>query len=638
MKKILLVLAIAAILVSAIPTTIGASSPLVVEEVNWFSLNNTVRVAPGYTNVPMVAEIVLETASSVYNLNISFNFTQYEKGIFSYSYVHGENRNLRDYYDFPIASPGETFTIYQLTNISPSAPSGMYSVAVDYSYVAGNSTVSGYTTGTIALLGSVDILPQAAYFGTPGNPIQATAYMGEVPVTVYLENNGNSPATNVTVSYTPQSPLNGQSSTEVVPAIPSYYSIPVTFTVSIGAANTTVTQSLNISYFGMTHTASFTLRLSGYPYLIPAGSYFNTGTISAGRGMNNVPLTFYIEDDARVPATNVSVSYSPAWPLTGTNQSTTLSVIPQYQAVPVTFIVNVTGNGTSFLQYVSVTYNGSSHSLTYKVILPGYSNVTVVNYYTNPPFIYQGEKFIILNAVMVNGGNSPSPPQKVYLTSNYFNVSTSPYSIPSLYPGRILNLTFLISAAERVGYAPVYLHINSINVTLPLTLLSKGSLVISHPAITVSPGSSTNLFTFYVTNSGKVALVDINVHILTPDILYIDVPSSNPLGSLTANNFTFSQLNPGQRIVVTFVMDVESSASPGNYPSQLFLSYRTNNSSVPFFVTSNFNVTVQNTAIQEITSTTTLAYIVIALAVVIIAGFTIVIRRLRKKRGIQGKK
>lgn len=629
MKYLLVIIGIAILIISGIPLTAGTPSPIAVTSAVWYSTNSTLLPAPGYSYVPLVVSFVAE--STVYNLNASLNYSGTNNNYFSYSHVLGKNGSGRDYYNFPAVEAGSSYTIFQFTNISPMAQDGLYQMILEYSFSEGNATVNGNATFKIALLGSVSIVPQTAYFGTPGNPIQATSYESGIPVTVYLENYGTAAATNVSVVYSPQGMLSGRVQAYTISAFPAFESIPITFTANIGAAGLTITQQVVISYYGLNHTYDFVLQLSAFPLIVAGGSVFNTGSVIAAQGMKNIPLTFYLVEDSSVPAVNVSVTYTPTDPLSGVTQHAIVSAIPQYEAVPVTFFVNISGPTVQSLQNLTLLYNGSYHSLSFEVIIPGYSNVSMVNYYTNPPYIYEDQQFVVLKVGLVNGGNSYSGPLNISLSSNNFTVTTLPYSFPSLPAGQLLNLSFLISAGSVTGPTNLYLHVNNKNFTLVENILSKGRVKISSPEFSVDSGTNGNLFNFAVKNTGNTTIVDLNLHILTPDVFYIDVPSSNPLGSLTANNVTFAQLVPGQTILVTFMMDVMSSVTQGSYPAQLLLSYRTNNSTTPFLVTHNFNIVVQQTAFQTLSASISLTYVVIVIAVAIIIAFSILIVRRRRK-------
>lgn len=630
MKKLLIFLGIAVLLMSSLPISSGASVPIAITGMSWYSENSTALAVPGYSYVPLAATFVSEV--SLVDLNVSFNFTSQGKGYFTYSYVQGPDKNVRDYYTFPITKAGDRYTIYQLTNISAVAPNGIYQMSLDYSYLSGNSTVTGNVSGQIELLGTVDILPQQAYFGVPGSPISATSYESNIPVTIYLVNNGNSAATNVTVSYMPQSPFTGALQSQVVAAFPAYTTIPVTFTISTGPARLVTNQTIDVVVYGVVHSEQFSVRLASFPYVVGAAAAFSTGSVVAAQGMKNIPLQFYLEEDSSVAVTNLTVSYTPTTPLSGVTQKTIVSALPAFTSVPVTFLVNISGNATTFDQNITLNYNGTSHIIEFQIVLPGYSNVSMINYFTTPPYIYQDEQFIVLRVELINGGNSISPPLNISLTSNAFGVSTSAYHLPGLASGQLLNLTFLLNATSSIGPTELHLHVNDKTFSLMENILDKGSVGLNSSQIAVNSGTNANLFVFTARNTGNVTLVNLDFHILTPDIFYIDVPSSNPLGSLTANNITFAQLVPGQAITVTFVMDVESAATPGTYPSQLVLTYMMNNSSNQFLVTHNFNVSVQETTIQHLSSTTGLTYIVLIVAVVIVIVFSTLILRRRKNK------
>ncbi|MEM0138675.1 MAG: hypothetical protein QW100_02985 [Thermoplasmatales archaeon] len=628
MKEFISIIMAAMILITAVPAASASQSPIAVEGASWFSANSTELVSPGYSYVPLIVTFV--SLENVFNLNISLNYSSLN-GEFSYSYIHGPDRDVRDYFNFPEASAGVRYSIYQLTNISSNITDGMYQVPVDYAFQVGNITVMGEVNVTVPVLGTVRLVSPDSFFGSQNAPVAATSFMNNVPVTVYLEEDGNSPVTNVTVSYKPQYPFTGPVQEEIVSAIQPYSYVPLTFFVNTGPSGLVVKQFINVSFLGTSTVVPFTVRLSGFPYVVPAGSQLGTAQLLPSQGMRNVPITFFIEEDSPVPVQNITVNFSPNYPLSGPEQFSVISALPSYSPVGITFLVNVTGGQSVFQENLTLHYNGSLHVIQYRVILPGYSNISLLTYFTNPPILYQGEEFVQLEVVLVNGGNSFSPPLNVSLSSDGFVVLTAPYSFPPVPAGRVLNLTFLINAENITGNETLLLHVNGKTFFLRERVYSRGSVSVQSSNISVVSGSSSNLFSFVVRNTGNVTLVDLEFHILTPDIFSVHIPSSNPLGGLTANNVTFSQLSPGTEIVVTFVIDVSSAARAGSYPSELFLTYRTNNSSVEFLKTFTFNVTVEETALQEISSLSGVTYAAIAIAIILIVLFSAIMIR-RKKR------
>ncbi|MEM4057022.1 MAG: hypothetical protein QW578_08300 [Thermoplasmatales archaeon] len=628
MKEFISIILAAMILITAVPAAMATQSPIAVEGAYWFSTNSTEPVSPGYSYVPLIVAFV--PLENLFNLNISLNYSSL-KDEFSYSYVHGPDREVRDYFNFPEASAGDKYYIYQLTNISSNLTDGMYEIPVDYAFQVGNITITGEVNATVPVLGTIRLVSPDSFFGSQNAPVAATSFMNNVPVTVYLEEDGNSPVTNVTVSYKPQYPFSGQAQEEIVSAIQSYSYVPLTFFVNTGPSGLVVKQFMNVSFLGTSTIVPFTVRLSGFPYVVQAGSQLGTTQILPSQGMKNIPITFFIEEDSPVPVQNVTVHFSPNYPLSGPEQSFVISALPSYSPVGVTFLVNITGDQSVFNENLTLYYNDSLHVIEYKVILPGYSNISLLTYFTNPPIIYQGQEFIQLDVILVNGGNSFSPPLNVSLSSEGFEVLTAPYSFPPVPAGKVLNLTFLINAENATGNETLLLHVNDKTFFLHEMVYSKGSVSVQSSNISVVSGSSSNLFSFVVKNTGNVTLVDLQFHILTPDIFSIHIPSSNPLGGLTANNITFSQLSPGKEIIVTFVIDVSSAAKAGSYPSELFLTYRTNNSSVEFMKTFTFNVTVEETALQELSSLSGITYAAIAIAIILIIVFSVIMIRRRKR-------
>ncbi len=605
-------------------------SPIVVDKANWFSLQGQQLAEPGMNYVPLLVNFIVESPVVITDVNVSVDimFPSY----FQYSYVHGYNGDHRDYYQIPEASPGENFTIYQLINISYSTPTGFYKFQLNYSYSSSGINYTGNSSFVVPLLGYAKPVVAQAFFGTQNRTIYATTFMNNVPFTVVLENMGNSPAFNVTVEYSPSAPLSGRYQSIPVSAIPAYSAISLTFIANLGASNMSFEQNLKVIYNdGSISNLIFNLTLAGYSDIKVAQAYINTGSIAPSVGMNGVPLTVYLEDSSIVPASNVTVKFTPSSPLSGYTQEINISAIPAYNPISLTFLVNITGYQGVANESLYVYYNDTWHQVNFQVIISGKPSINLVTYYTDPPWVYENEQFVELKVIFVNSGNGIAENFNITGTSNKLTLAPNYFSFPKLLPGQLINLTFLFSTGNNSGPSLITLRTSFGNYTLTVNVLTTPSFNFTDNIPTVYPGSNKNLFTFHLTNTGNVTMYDLNIHILTPDVFYIDVPSSNELGALTANNITFGSLNPGQTIVVTFLIDVRSTTSLGNYPAQLFVSYRLNNSPYQFFKVFNFGVEVNYTGIQKITSGYYLPEIVIAIAAVLIVVFSIVIIRRRKR-------
>lgn len=506
--------------------TATANNALSITGVAWYSQNSTMQAVPGIDDIPLFVSFMNEGAfpGNITMLNVSMNLTTSAGSPFSYSYINGPNAEFSQHFNITALPIGDSATIVQMVNISKYASTGIYAEKLSYVFYSGAQEYAGNATFPVPLLGTINIVSPNAFFGTSSNELVGGPSLNNVPVTVYLENTGNSPATNITASYTPSGSFSGQS------------------------------------------------------------------------------------------------------------QTTYISAIPSYGAVPVTFLVNVSqSSGTGLLsQVMNVTYNGLSHNVTFKLPVIGSSNVSVVNYYTNPPVIYQDQKFVQLTVFTANSGTSFAKDTNAYVTSAAFASLTGQYNL-SYYPsGSMLNFTFILNAMNVTGSAPVVFHLGNLQYTIPLYLHNYGTLQITSSIPTMHPGSSKSVMEFNITNTANVTMMDINIHLLTPSVVSIHVSSSNPLGALTANNVTFSELKPGQTITVTFVVDTESNANTGTYPAQLFMSWRLNDTQSIFYHTYNFNEKITPTAIQSLTSSFTLTPInELFLAIVIILIVTVIVLAVR---------
>ncbi len=488
------------------------SGVMAVTGVSWFSDNSTQLAVPGMNEVPLF--LTFENSIPMTNLSVSVNLTASAPGAFSYSYIIGPNKPVNEVYTIPALPAGTSTTIEQTVNISSSAPNGIYVENLTFSY--GNSTAMYYgnVSFNLPLAGDVNVVSPSAFFGTQSTPLAGTPGMTNVPITVMLENTGNSAATNVSVSYTP------------------------------------------------------------------------TGSLS------------------------------------GSTQNTVLSAIPAYGAVPVTFMVSVADNASIsqvYGQNLSVSYYGAAHRVPFNLPKTGSSNISIINYFTNPPVIYQGEKFVTLTVVTENSGSSFAKNVGVSVSSSRFDVMSNPYNLSYFPSGAVENFTFLLNAKNYTGTANIQVTLGKYVQNLTLTLHSYGSFGISANVPDLHTGVDKQLLSFNITNTGEQTLYDFTLHLLSPSVVSLHIPSSNPLAALTETNVTFSEIKPGQTVTATFLVDTSSSAAFATYPAQLAISWRLNNSVNPFYQTYNFNEKVTPTGIQNIQGMFTFTPLNIAVLVLIIA-------------------
>lgn len=487
------------------------ASPLTVTGVSWFSSNSTQQVVPGMNDVPLFVSFYSAVTES--NLTVSLNLSAYSPGVFNYSYIVGPNSNVNEQYFIPELPAQTTTTIEQTVNISSDAPNAIYLENLTFSIAGATSVTYGNDSFNLPVAGTVNMVSPTAYFGTQSDPLIGTPGMSNVPLTVMVENTGNSAATNVSVSYT------------------------------------------------------------------PAGS------------------------------------------LSGMTQHTVISAIPAYQAIPVTFLASVKDNASIsqvYGQNITVSYYGSSHVVPFTVPVTGTSNISIVNYYTNPPVIFQDQKFIALTLVTENSGSSFAKNVTVSVSSPQFNVTTNAYKISYFPSGTLMNFTFLMNADNYTGLSHLSVTLGSEVKTISLNLHSYGSFSVSSDIPALHTGATKQVISFNVTNTGSVTLYDFTLHLLSPSVISLHIPSSNPLAALTETNVTFAQISPGQTVMATFLVDTSSSASFTTYPAQLAISWVLNTSTTSFHQTYNFNEKVTPTGVQSIQGMVTFTPLNIAVLILII--------------------
>lgn len=277
------------------------------------------------------------------------------------------------------------------------------------------------------------------------------------------------------------------------------------------------------------------------------------------------------------------------------------------QSVTILQLVNVSSNAKQGIYEVAlqVTTNTTPNSPSYETFMVsvlGTPDVTLVNYFTNPPIIYQDQKFITFTAVVSNTGAGPLQNAQFWLNSTAFTSLTGPYNVAYMPSGYVENFTFLINALNVTGQQSLYFHMGSTTVNIPIYIHNYGSLGITSSIPALTPGASSAMEQFTITNTGNHTMYDVNVHLLSPSVVSLHIPTSNPLAALTADNFTIAQLKPGQSVVVTYLVDVSSSASIQTYQAQLVVGWNFNNSRTQFHQFYNFDEKVTPTAIQQLTT------------------------------------
>lgn len=389
---------------------------------------------------------------------------------------------------------------------------------------------------------------------------------------------------------------------------------------------------------------------SSYPVLVTSSYWYSqNSTQLVSPGSNYTPLFVEFTAMGTFSYLNASLnltyygnspfSYSYiSGPNTHQRTYLNLSDVQAGQTLEVYQLVNISASAAQGVYEVelSVATNSTSQAnFPVSVAVLGTPQLTLVNYFTNPPVIYQGEKFIQFTAVVSNTGAGPAKNLQFSLSSSGFSVLTGAYKVAYLPSGSVVNYTFLMDAHNVTGQSSLNFQMGQQTLSLPVYIHNYGTLQIKSSIPTLTPGSSKMLETFNITNTGNKTLMDVNVHLLSPSVVAIHVSSSNPLGALTADNFTLAELTPGQQITVTYLVDVSSSAQTISYPAQLVVQWHLNNTPEQFYKAYNFNEIVSPTVIQKFTSSFTFTPLnigVLVLIIILIIALVAVSARSRKIR------
>ena len=284
-------------------------------------------------------------------------------------------------------------------------------------------------------------------------------------------------------------------------------------------------------------------------------------------------------------------------------------------------LVNISSgaaNGIYQMSVYDVNNVSSPISAPFQIGVLATPRVSLVNYFMDPPVVYQDEKYISLDLVFANTGAGAYQNFNVSLQSTGFSVLTSEYHIPYFASGSTENLTFLMNALNVTGPQAITVSYGHMTYVINAYIHSYGTLGITSTLAPMQPGNTKVLEEFNLTNTANVTMYDLEIHLVSPSVISIHVSSSNPLSALTADNVTVGKLTPGQEITVTFLVDVSSSAKLESYPAQLVVTWYTNNSPQPTLQVYNFKEKVTPTVTQQLRNSLTFTPLNIAILVVIV--------------------
>ncbi len=374
--------------------------------------------------------------------------------------------------------------------------------------------------------------------------------------------------------------------------------------------------------------------------------YTHNSTELPAPGSNGIPLYVTFVSYITVTDANISLNLSAyKSPFSYTYISGPDSDVRTYNTIPeivpgysytVMQLVNISKDSTYQYYDENLTYRNSTISGNATLTIPvGSPQVGLISYVTNPPVIYQNEKFIKLTAYTENTGTSAMRDVNVNISSNDYKIVSPEEYLIAYYPdGDLLNFTFYINADNVTGNAPIYMHIDNDTYALDTFIHGDGNQGLSISVLKKPLVSDTKkqIMIFYLNDTGNKTYLDVQVHMLSPSIISIHISSSNPLGALTANNITFAQIKPGNSITVTYIVDTSNIPS-GNYTVELLVEYHFNNTEETFNKVYTYKQKIIPTMEQQIENTFVdpLYAGLTAIAIIIIISIAAVAVHTRKK-------
>ncbi|MEM0374584.1 MAG: hypothetical protein QXO96_08570, partial [Sulfolobales archaeon] len=267
------------------------------------SPQNPLTVAAGERNVPLT--IILQNIGNVLLSNVSVylpNSTyplEFLERVINIGYI-------------PITTPVQFTTV---VNVSDNVTTGVYNIPMRIK-IYNNEFIS--VNLRISILGSIDFTA-SSIFGTPNNPLVVAAGMDNVPLTIILQNIGNTVASNVTIIFNTNYPLEFLERNISIGYLPPGQPIPITTFVNIPSNLTFGIYTINviIKYFNnIKKEIEIPININGFISLQLSSIWGSiSNPITASPGSNNIPLTIIIKNSGTVTITNTTLILNSEYPI-----------------------------------------------------------------------------------------------------------------------------------------------------------------------------------------------------------------------------------------------------------------------------------------------------------------------------------
>ncbi|TRN02453.1 hypothetical protein DJ527_03995 [Sulfolobus sp. F1] len=593
----------------------------------WGTTSSPMVVGPGENNVPLT--IILQDTGIATVTNATLILQSQYPVEFLQSNVSVGN--------IPVGQP---IPVTVLANVYPNiSTTGVYYIHLKIVYYNG---VKQIIKVPIYIQSNNEISLEGIW-GSLSNPEVVAPGENNVPLTLVVKNLGENLLSNVTLmlqSHYPIQFLQNNATVGFVPAgsynyatvianvysnaTPGVYYIPITVQI----------------YNGYKETVMATVQILGY-ITIQAQSLWGSisSPITVSPGESQVPLTVVLRNTGDVNILNATLTFQPIeYPLIFHQTTAQVGIIPAGEENYGTVTVSVFPNATPGVYYIPATLNYFNHITTISVPVVIYSPNISVNVVTIPPQVFPSYYDVRLLVILTNYGSGIAENTNVSIQSPFQVVSSPIVHLGALPAGIPINTTFLINIPNDTSPKTYIINFSisydggKIEYQYALNIYPKANIIVANVYYpTLNPGYSKVPITVTLKNTGNATAKNVIVRLGTSDVIYPHVSSSNPLQALTASEVFIGDINPGQEVNVTFVVDISGGASPGTYPLAIALVWNQTGSLFPFEQADTFYVTISAPFYEHLFSSP-VGYALIAIIIIVIIVVAIVFLRARNKR------
>ncbi|BBG24704.1 hypothetical protein IC006_2038 [Sulfuracidifex tepidarius] len=592
-------------------------------------------LAPGETGEPVTISLT-NLGSTLFNVSV-IPMSVYPFSPYGY-YNDTENISI------PYWGQGQTVNVTVLLNVASSAKDGIYKYYVMVSGYDENGNQEEKTiVVSIPVLGKEQVSAQSVW-GTTNSSMVVGPGEDNVPLTILLQNQGNVMLSNVTLHLKSNYPVKFLQDNVSVGYLPIGQPIPVTVLADVypNATEGVHYVEANITFFNdSSETVKIPVDIISTNQVSLETLWGSTSSpIIASAGEANLPLTIIVKNLETNLLSNVSLEFKSTYPVKFLQPNASVGLVPPGEYNEVSVTADVYNNATPGVYYVPVTltlYGGETMKVEMPITIAGTVNISM-NMYTFPPQVFQGYSDVELHVLLLNYGSGIAQNASVQIkTPNGINLISQPeQQIGAIPSGKLINTSFLFNVPNTTSPGNY-----EINVTVnydgghytnayTLEIYPKANIIIYStyfPGATA--GASKIPLTITLENIGNETAKNVVLRLGESDVIYPHVSSSNPLQALTASEYFIGDIKPGQKVNVTYIVDVSSGATPGTYPLSVALEWNQTGSLYPFVQSDTFNATVHEPFLSKLVSSNTLLILIFVIIIIVLIIALIAVARRR---------